>query len=201
MSDINYKNLFAIQKRLEGVILQACPSMPHFSGIYFYTRVDEEGKHIYIGKAVDLLKRSVSHLQGYQRIDLSLRKRGFYSEENQGGWHLNYLLFPKHLLDEKETYYIKQYQDAGYHLYNIESGGTLGKTIINEKKPIKTYKDGLKQGYKNAQKDIAKLFEKNLVYSINGNPNKLKERAFEKFKKFLGEDYGMHETDDGESKD
>lgn len=200
MSNIDYKNLFAIQKKLEKVILKACPTMPTTSGIYFYTRIDEDGKYIYIGKAVNLLRRSISHLQGYQHIDISLKKRGFYSEDNKNGWHLNYLIFPEHLLDEKEAYYIKQYQDAGYHLYNIESGGTLGKTIINEKKPIKTYKDGLKQGYKNAQRDVAKLFEKNLVYTINGKPNKLKEKALEKFKHFLGDGNGMCETDDGESK-
>ena len=48
---------------------------------------------------------------------------------------------------------------------------------------------------------MAKLFEKNLVYAINGKTNKLKEKALEKFKEFIGDGNGMCKTDDGESKD
>ena len=51
-----------------------------------YTRVDEEGKHAYIGKAVNLLRRSVSHLQGYQHIDISLKKRGFFKKKTARRW-------------------------------------------------------------------------------------------------------------------
>jgi hypothetical protein len=181
----NYKQLFAIQKRLEGVVLQACPYMKHTSGIYFYTRVDEEGKYAYIGKAVDLIKRSVSHLQGYQRIDLSLKKRGFYSNDNKDGWHLNCLVVPENQLDEKETYYIRQYQDAGYEMYNIESGGTTGKTLINERKPSKGYYDGVAQGEKKTKKLVKEFFDKYLDFSIKGQSNKIKERKLEEFKQFL----------------
>ena len=70
------KQIFAKQRELEQVILKACPNMPRSAGIYFYTRTDEDGKYAYIGKSVDLLKRSVSHLQGYQHIDLSIKKHG-----------------------------------------------------------------------------------------------------------------------------
>ena len=183
----NYKQLFAIQKRLEGVVLEACPTMPHSSGIYFYTRVDEDGKHAYIGKAVDLIKRSVSHLQGYQRIDLSLRKRGFYSKENESGWHLNFLLIPQNLLDEKEAYYIKQYQGAGYELYNIESGGTTGKTIINERKGPKTYTEGKKEGKKQLSKALKDIIDKYLVISLK-KEGKLAESGLKKFWDLLSEE-------------
>ena len=180
----NYRQLFAIQKRLEGVVLQACPHMTHSSGIYFYTRADESGKYAYIGKAVDLIKRSISHLQGYQRIDLSLRKRGFYGKENENGWHLNFLLFPEHILDEKESYYIKQYLDAGYELYNIESGGTTGKTIINERKGPKTYTEGKKEGRKQLAKELKDIIDKYLTISTK-KTGVLAENGLNKFWRLL----------------
>ena len=34
-------------------------------------------------------------------------------------------------------------------------------------------------------KEIAKLFEKNLTFAINGKPNKNKEKALLKFKAFI----------------
>lgn len=146
MAKRNYKQIFAKQRELEQVVLKACPNMPRSAGIYFYTRTDEDGKYAYIGKSVDLLKRSVSHLQGYQHIDISLRKRGFYSKDNEGGWKLNFLIFAPYELDDKERFYINNYRNAGYQLYNIESGGTNGKTIINDRKPAKGYQDGVAYG-------------------------------------------------------
>ena len=183
---VDYNQMFAIQKRLEKVVLKACPTMPKTSGIYFYTRVDEEGKHAYIGKAVNLLRRSVSHLQGYQHIDISLKKRGFFSPENEDGWHLNFLSVPETLLDEKESYYIKQYQDAGYHLYNIESGGTTGKTIINERKGPKTYTEGKVEGRKQLARDLKDIIDKYLVISLK-KEGKLAQNALDKFWKLLND--------------
>lgn len=183
---VTYNNWFIIQKKLEKVVLQACPTMPTTSGIYFYTRVDEDGMHAYIGKAVNLLRRNASHLQGYQRIDKSLKKRGFYSPENEGGWHLNFLSVPENLLDQKEAYYIKQYQDAGYEMYNIESGGTTGKTMINERKGPKTYTEGKHQGRKDLAKEIRNLVEKYLVISTKKD-SKLALNAMDKFFKLINE--------------
>lgn len=185
----NYKQLFSIQKKLEKKILKACPSMPKTSGIYFYTRVDEDGKYCYIGKAVNLLRRSCSHLQGYQRIDLSLRKRGFYSNENESGWHLNFMLYPQNKLDEMESYWIEQYKNQGYELYNIESGGTIGKTIINERKPSRGYMDGLKQGRKNIAKTLKEILDKYLIVSIK-NESKYAQNGLEKFWKIINENIG-----------
>lgn len=185
-NEINYKKLFAIQKKLENTLKIACPSINHKSGIYFLTRVDEDGKYCYIGKAKNLVKRMVSHLQGYtQRIDISLRKRGFYSIDNESGWHLNVMFFFEGELDKQEAYYIEMYRNAGYNLYNIESGGTIGKTDINARKPSRGYRDGIAQGYENARRDVSKLFEKNLTYSINGKETVNKLKALEKFEKFL----------------
>lgn len=48
------------------------------SGIYFYTRTDENGiSYFYIGQSVDCLERNISHLSGYQHIDLSIKKEDF----------------------------------------------------------------------------------------------------------------------------
>jgi hypothetical protein len=140
----NYKQLFAKQREIEKILQVACPNIRHESGLYFLTREEEGKRYAYIGKGVDVCRRMVSHVQGYQqRIDISLRKRGFYSNSNQLGWRLKVLYFPKHLLDEQERYYIEQYRKMGVIMYNVESGGTLNKEIIGEKKPAKTYKDGL----------------------------------------------------------
>jgi hypothetical protein len=127
----------------------------------------------------------VSHLQGYQHIDISLRKRGFYSKDNEGGWKLNFLIFPPYKLDDKERFYINNYRNAGYQLYNIESGGTTGKTIINERKPTKGYQDGVAYGEKKTKRKVKEFFDKYLEFCIKEPVNKIKERKFEEFCDFI----------------
>ena len=168
-------------------ILKVCPNCPETSGIYFLLREEDGFKYAYIGKAKSLLSRLADHLQGYtQHIDRSLKKHGLWSEENQTGWVIHFLEFPKEQLDEKEQYYIKKYANAGYQLRNVESGGNLGKTDIGERKPAKNYYDGLNQGYRNARKFVANLFEKHLDYKQKSDrPNKNQEKAMQKFKDFL----------------
>ena len=74
----------------------------------------------------------------------------------------------------------------GYQLRNKTAGGQgEGKFEIGEIKPRKTYHDGIKQGYLNAQREVSKLFEKNLTFSINGKENKNKQKAYDKFKTFI----------------
>ena len=186
-NNVNYKQLFAKQKSLENVIKKACPSIDHKSGIYFYTRTDEETgeKFAYIGLAKDLMRRSVSHLQGYSHIDISLKKRGFYSDDNKSGWQLNCLHFPENLIEEKERYYIEQYRKANFTLYNIESGGREGKEIIGERKPPKGYKDGLCQGDKRTKRKVKEYFDKYLCFSIKEPRNAVKSRKYDEFKEWL----------------
>ena len=158
------------------------------SGIYFLTREDENGiRYAYIGQAVHILSRLAQHLVGYQHIDLSLKSHGFYSEDNPTGWKIGFLCFPVSQLDEKEQYYIKQYALYGYQLRNKTAGGQgKGKLQINEYRPTKGYRDGLKQGYKNASKEVAHLFEKHLNFSTKSEkPSKNQEKAVEKFTAFL----------------
>ena len=68
----------------------------------------------------------------------------------------------------------------------MESGGSEGKTDIGQRKPSRGYYDGLAQGYKNAQKEVAHLFNLHLDCTTkNQPPTKLQEKAILKFKDFL----------------
>lgn len=182
---VDYRKLFGVQKSLEKTILKVCPNMQHKSGIYFYTREDENEKAIYIGQSVDCLKRSCSHLQGYQqRIDISLKKKGFYSPDNKLGWKLNVLYFPENKLDEMEKYYIDKYKKANYTIYNVEGGGKADKTMIGERKSPMGYRDGIKRGKTTLKKELNEIIDKYLVISVKKD-NKLSQRMIEKFFKLL----------------
>jgi hypothetical protein len=181
MSGRNYHKIFCDKEKATIAILQACPKCVHKSGIYFYLREDFEGKHGYIGKAVDLCNRNVSHLLGHaQHIDISLKSRGFYSEDNPSGWKLNVLYYPLSELDMWERHWIEEYRKAGYHLYNVESGGTEGKEIIGERKPPKTYRDGLVQGRKVLARELRHIIDTHLDVTVRKN-NKIAQKALDKF--------------------
>lgn len=185
----NYRQVYAIKAKNKQIISKACPNMKNKSGIYFYTRTDENGiSYFYIGQSVDCLERNISHLSGYQHIDLSIKKRGFYSEKNPYGWKLNVMYYPKDKLDEMEQYWILEYTKRGYQCrYNKTGGGQgEGKEKINEFRPSRGYRDGLKQGYKNASKEISHLFDLHLDYKTKSdNPNKNQEKALHKLEEFL----------------
>jgi len=50
---------------------------------------------------------------------------------------------------------------------------------------VKGFRDGIAKGKKDSQKEIAHLFDKYLDFSIKGKPNKIKQRAFDKFTQYL----------------
>ncbi len=184
---MNYRQLYAIKKANKERILKVCPNCPETSGIYFLLREEDGFKYAYIGQSVNILQRLADHLQGYQYIDLSIKKHGLWSKENQTGWVVHFLEFPKEQLDEKEQYYIKKYANAGYQLRNV-TGGSQGKgkkSLGNAKQP-KTYTEGIVQGEKNMAKRIKHLFDLHLDYVPKKKPpTKLQERAMKKFKDFL----------------
>jgi hypothetical protein len=61
-----------------------------------------------------------------------------------------------------------------------------GKHGLDNQKPSRTYYDGLSQGYKNAQKEVSRLFDLYLDYKPKKEPpNAYQKRAMEKFKDFL----------------
>lgn len=188
-SKLNYKKIYAIEKSNRERLLKVNPNLDDKSGIYFLTRTDEDGiSYFYIGQAVKILQRMCSHLTGYQHIDLSLKKRGFYSADNPYGWQINFIHYPKPELDQMEQYWILQYTKKGYQCrYNKTAGGQgEGKEKINEFKASKTYRDGLKQGYKNASREVSHLFELHLDYKTKSDmPSKNQQKAIDKFDKFL----------------
>lgn len=188
-SKLNYKKIYAIEKSNRERLLKVNPNLDDKSGIYFLTRTDEDGiSYFYIGQAVKILQRMCSHLTGYQHIDLSLKKRGFYSADNPYGWQINFIHYPKDELDQMEQYWILQYTKKGYQCrYNKTAGGQgEGKEKINEFKASKTYRDGLKQGYKNASREVSHLFELHLDYKTKSDmPSKNQQKAIDKFDKFL----------------
>lgn len=192
MPNVNYKKLYAIKKNNEKRILSICPEMKNKSGIYFYTRTDENGiSYFYIGQSVDCLERNISHLSGFQHIDLSIKKRGFYSEENPYGWKLNFIHYPKEKLDEMEQYWILEYTKKGYQCrYNKTAGGQgTGKEKINEFKPAKGYYDGIKQGKKSLAKELSHIAEKHLEIRLKPEKqgNKVSEKQYEKFMALISE--------------
>ena len=168
---MNYRQLYAIKKASKERILKVCPNCPEKSGIYFLLRKEDGFKFAYIGQSVNILQRLADHLQGYQYIDLSIKKHGLYSEDNPTGWEVNFLTFPKDKLDEMEQYFIKKYANAGYQLRNVTSGSQgQGKKGLGNAKQPKTYTEGVVQGEKNMAKRIKHLFDLHLDYKTKKQP-------------------------------
>lgn len=189
----NYQNLRkakAIENQNKQRLLAVNPQLDDESGIYFLTRIDEDGiNYFYIGQALHLTQRLCSHMVGFQHIDLSLKKRGLYSSENPYRWKVNFIHYRPYELDEKEQYWILEYTKRGYQCrYNKTAGGQgEGKEKINEFRPSKGYRDGLKQGRINLARELSSIAEKHLKIEIREDKqgNKISERQFEKFKELL----------------
>jgi hypothetical protein len=182
---MNFKQIKAIERANKERILKVCPYADERSGIYIFHREENGFKYAYVGQAKHLLTRLTGHLSGYQHIDLSIKKHGFYSDENQTGYKLNIILCDKAQLDEYEQKHILAMANAGYQLRNKTSGGQgKGKTGIAENKPSKGYYDGLKQGYKNAKRDVGKWVKYLTIDCDRGKKRAI--TALEKFREFLG---------------
>ena len=163
----------------------------HRSGIYIYERTDEDGiTWFYCGQAVDIYNRAVSHATAYDHLGISLRKRGYYGEHNPYGWKFSVIgFFPKEELDDWEHYYILFNMRCGKQAYNVTSGKQgQGKQTFDTRKSPKGYRDGVKQGERNAIKKIAHLFDLHLkAVTINSTPNKTQQKALEKFYEIINQ--------------
>ena len=159
--------------------------IPDTSGIYILTREENGFKYAYVGQAKHILTRLAQHLKGYQHIDLSLKNHGLYSEDNKTGWSVIWGMYDESELNHMEKFWVKTYANMGYQLRNKTSGGQNdGKRDIAES-ITKGYQEGLHNGYEKARKEVAKLFKKNLTFSINGKTGVNKEKAYNKFKNFI----------------
>lgn len=182
----NIAQIKAIEKKNRERLLKVNPNLNDRSGIYFLTRTDENDiSYFYIGQAVNIIQRMCGHLTGYQHIDISIKKRGFYSEESPYGWKLNFINYPKSELDKMEQYWILEYTKRGYQCrYNKTAGGQgEGKEKINEFKPSKGYRDGIQQGRKNLARELSNIAEKHLKIELRADKanNKVSQKQYEKF--------------------
>ena len=186
MSYQNIARAKAIEKSNKQRLLKINPKLDDKSGIYFLTRVDENDiPYFYIGQALHLSQRMCGHLVGYQHIDLSIKKRGFYSKDNPYGWKLNFIHYPENELDKWEQYWILEYTKKGYQCrYNKTAGGQgEGKEKINEFKPSKGYRDGIQQGKKVLARELSSIAEKHLKIELRADKanNKVSQKQYEKF--------------------
>lgn len=188
----NVRKALAKQKKDKERIRKIMPMITEESGIYVFHREDKESgiKFAYIGQARHLLTRLAQHLSGYQHIDLSIKKRGFWSKENPQGWSIFVLACKEDDLDKQEKLWIKSYADQGYQLLNKTAGGQgEGKVQIAEYKPSKTYRDGVLQGKKALSRDLKHIMDKHLTIELKEakKGNKTSQKALEKFMSLLDE--------------
>lgn len=187
----DFRKIKAIERENKKRLLEVNPYLDEDSGIYFLTRIDENGiKYAYIGQAKHILTRLAQHLVGYQHIDLSIKKHGFYANDNPYGYNIGFLKSPESDLDEMEQFFIKKYANAGYQLRNKTAGGQCeGKTQIDEYRPQKGYRDGIKQGKKSLARELSHIIDTHLTVEIRPEKanNKVSKKAFEKFKGLLDE--------------
>ena len=142
-------------------------------------RCEEDGiKYAYIGQSLHVWTRLAEHLAGYQHIDLSLKKHGFYSIDNPTGYNVWQIFCAKDKLDEKEQFYIKKYANAGYQLRNHTTGSQgVGKRGIDAK-PSRGYYDGKQQGRDDLIKEVQRLLK---YVDVAPKGGRLSERMYQKF--------------------
>lgn len=182
----NYDQYKVVKKKMELKIAKNYPNIKNKTGIYMFCRVVA-----YIGKSSErdgILGRCASHcIDHKQHIDNSIHSRKLTCDGGQ--WHILPLAYcHSSQVDEMERKFIAEYQAKGYELLNVESGGSTGKTDINQRKLGKGYYDGVAYGTLKTKRKVKEFFDKYLDYSIKGNqPTKIKERKFAEFGEFLAD--------------
>lgn len=189
MGKPSHKQIYAIKAEREGRIKKICPNIPYSSGIYVFYRTDEaQIRRAYCGQAINLCERCASHLSEYDHIALSLKKHGFYSEENPHGWKLAFKVCPKSELDEREVATIKSFANDGFQMYNVTAGSqSAGKLVTGQYKQPKTYSQGIQQGKKVLARELSSIAEKHLTIRLKPEKehNKVSQKQYEKFMELL----------------
>ena len=189
---MNYRQIYARKAECEKRIKEVCPGITNRPGIYIFYRTDTDSglRFCYIGQAKRLTERCAQHLQEYDHIALSLKKRGFFDplnpEANPGGWKLSvWECSGLDALDNAEIEAIREYANNGYQLFNRTAGGQGdGKVIFDNKLQSKTYREGLAMGYLNARREVSHWFSLHLNVSMK-KPTKNAEKAYNKFMEFI----------------
>lgn len=188
---MDYKKLRqakAIEATNKKRLLKVNPKLDDGSGIYILWRTETHG---YVGQSKGILTRLAQHMAGYeQHIDRSMKAHGLYSEENKGGYKIDFFHCPVSELDEKEREYIQKAIDAGWNVKNKTGGGQdEGKEKIADYRPAKGYRDGIQQGKKSLARELFHIINTHLVVSLKPEKknNKVSIKALEKFKDLLDE--------------
>ncbi|MBO7527834.1 MAG: GIY-YIG nuclease family protein [Clostridia bacterium] len=193
---MNYRQIFARKEEEKKKLLVLNSQLDNQSGIYIFTRFENGFKFAYVGQALHLLDRLVSHLQGYeQHIDRSLKKHKLWSKDNPNGWQLKFIHCHQENLNTIEQQMILDYATSGYQMLNKTSGsqGTEKFAIVDNQR--KGYLQGKNDGKIATIKQIKVYFDKYLDVIIKQPTNKIKERKLKEFIELLeGTDNGNKET-------
>lgn len=188
---MDYKKLRrakAIEATNKKRLLKVNPKLDDGSGIYILWRTETHG---YVGQSKGILTRLAQHMAGYeQHIDRSMKAHGLYSEENKGGYKIDFFHCPVSELDEKEREYIQKAIDAGWNVKNKTGGGQdEGKEKIADYRPAKGYRDGIQRGKKSLARELSHIINTHLVVSLRPEKmnNKVSIKALDKFKDLLDE--------------
>lgn len=199
------RQAYARKQAREEIISKFCPTAPRESGIYVFYRDDvSELKFCYVGQALHLLDRMAAHLGEYDHIGLSLKKRGFYREDNPYGWKITFKTCPQEDLNKNERLTIKAYADKGFQLYNITAGGQdKGKVTINRwsRRPPKKYREGILRGKRTLAREIRNIIDKYLEVNIRDDvtARRAAERNYKRFFELIkDETYNVEVLDENE---
>ena len=199
MKYTNQQQRWVVEQKNKQRLLKLNPDLDNGSGIYFLTREENGIKYGYVGQAVHIMQRMLSHLTGYQHIDLSIKSHGLYdAQKNPYGWKLGFLHYPESKLDEMEQHWIREYANAGYQLRNKTTGSQgEGKAGMDNAKSPKGYHDGLNQGRKNLARELKSIIDKHLLVMLKPDKvaNKTSQKMLDKFWDLLNTDESEDEEE------
>ena len=188
MAKQNYRQIFARKEEEKKKLLALNSQLDNQSGIYIFTRFENGFKFAYVGQALHLLDRLISHLQGYeQHIDRSLKKHKLWSKDNPNGWQIKFIHCHQENLNAIEQQMILEYATSGYQMLNKTSGsqGTEKFAIVDNQR--KGYLQGKNDGKIATLRQIKVYFDKYLDFVIKGKETKIKTRKLQEFRELLDE--------------
>ena len=188
MAKQNYRQIFARKEEEKKKLLALNSQLDNQSGIYIFTRFENGFKFAYVGQALHLLDRLISHLQGYeQHIDRSLKKHKLWSKDNPNGWQIKFIHCHQENLNAIEQQMILEYATSGYQMLNKTSGsqGTEKFAIVDNQR--KGYLQGKNDGKIATLRQIKVYFDKYLDFVIKGKETKIKARKLQEFREMLDE--------------
>lgn len=179
----DYKQFKAAKLKKQEEIAKAYPNIKNKTGIYLFYRIVG-----YVGKSDEkdgILGRIASHcITHEQHIDNSIQSRKLTCEG--GEWHIKALCYcNSDEVNAMEQKFIAEHIAKGVELYNVESGGTIGKEDINKRAERGGYNKGKEYGYKKALTEIAKLYRQKEQRKKDLTPTATAIKANEKFMKIV----------------